>query len=459
VTTTLSRWLVRLPAGLGLASSVLLLAVIGLLMFEQLVAAKRTRLLISHAYDLLIDLNRLGILVRDAERGQRGYVLTGRVEYLEPYRMARTELAPTYEHLRRLLAGASGEMPKQAESAEALWLLIQRKLAEMAETVQLRADLGEDAAKRVIETDLGRTLMRQIAARSEAMTSDVTSLVAGRNAEMDGEEVRLRWLSGGGSGAAVLMAVLALFVSRRVAAQQREIERAADHHRELERSNADLAQFAFAAAHDLRAPLRAIGHLAEWIGEDLAAKASAETLENLALLRGRVARLDMLLNGLLAYARIGHEGAEVEDLDVADMVRDIAAVLAPRPGFTVACEGPMPRIRTYRAPLRMVLDNLISNALKHHDRAEGRVTVAMKLAGGEAEFRVADDGPGIPPQFHERVFGVFQTLKSRDEVESSGMGLAIVKKQVERHGGRIRVESEPPARGTTFVFTWKESAV
>jgi signal transduction histidine kinase len=226
--------------------------------------------------------------------------------------------------------------------------------------------------------------------------------------------------------------------------------------------NADLEEFAYIASHDLKAPLRAIAHLAQWIGEDIEPTASPETLGNLTLLRARVIRLQQLLDGLLAYSRAGRMHAEVEAVDVAGLVDDIAAVLAPPPGFVppgfvIACAGAMPALRTHRPPLRVVLENLIGNALKHHDRSEGRVTVAMRLADGVAEFRVSDDGPGIPERFHDRIFQIFQTLVSRDEVETSGIGLAIVKKTVQGHGGRIHVESAPPARGASFVFTWCEA--
>ncbi len=228
--------------------------------------------------------------------------------------------------------------------------------------------------------------------------------------------------------------------------------------RDLERSNADLEEFAYAASHDLKAPLRAIGHLAQWIGEDLGAAANPDTVENLRMLQGRVARLQLLLDGLLAYSRVGrHTDAPVEDVDIAALVQDITAMLAPPPGFTVACEGEMPVIRTHRAPITVVLTNLIGNGVKHHDRSEGRITVAMRLQDGVAEFRVSDDGPGIAPRFHDRIFVIFQTLASRDDVESSGIGLAIVKKKVQAHGGRIWVESAPPARGSVFVFTWNEA--
>jgi PAS domain S-box-containing protein len=240
---------------------------------------------------------------------------------------------------------------------------------------------------------------------------------------------------------------------------QREVEREKEQQRrELARSNADLEEFAYAVSHDLKAPLRAISHLVQWIGTDIREIANPETLESLTLLEGRVARMRMLLDGLLNYSRVGHTDSPIEDVDIADVVREIAAMLAPPPDFIVTCEGTVPVIRTHRVSIQVVLENLIGNALKHHDRTQGRVTVSARPVDGAMEFRVSDDGPGIAPEFHERIFLIFQTLASRDDVESTGIGLAIVKKKVQSHGGRIWVESAPPARGTTFVFTWKESA-
>jgi PAS domain S-box-containing protein len=238
-----------------------------------------------------------------------------------------------------------------------------------------------------------------------------------------------------------------------------EIERQQERQRlELERSNADLEEFAYAASHDLKAPLRAISHLVQWIGDDIGSTANPETLENLKLLQSRVSRMQMLLDGLLAYSRVGHSNSAVEDVDVGDVVREIFAMLAAPSGFVLACEGTLPVLRTHRMPIQVVLTNLIGNGLKHHDRSEGRIAVSAQLVDGVAEFRVTDDGPGVAPRFHDRIFLMFQTLASRDDVESSGIGLTIVKKKVQGHGGQIRVESAPPARGTTFVFTWKESA-
>ena len=121
--------------------------------------------------------------------------------------------------------------------------------------------------------------------------------------------------------------------------------------RGLEKSNADLEEFAYAASHDLKAPMRAIANLAQWIAEDIEPTANPETLDNLKLLRERVARLERLLEGLRAYSHVGHTQTPVEDVDVVEVVHEIVAMLAPAPGFIIACEGPMSPIRTHRLPI------------------------------------------------------------------------------------------------------------
>ena len=227
---------------------------------------------------------------------------------------------------------------------------------------------------------------------------------------------------------------------------------------ELARSNADLQEFAYITSHDLKAPLRAVSLLADWITEDVQGTASAETLANLDLMRQRVARMSMLLDGLQSYTRVGHLLAPAEAMNIRALLGDIIDSLAPPPGFSVRFEGEAPTLNSPRPPLEHVLQNLISNAIKHHDRPEGEVVVSARRLDGMIEFRVRDDGGGIPPEFHKRIFTIFQTLNTRDECEASGVGLSIVQKTVERVGGRVWIESEPPRRGTSFIFTWPEGS-
>jgi PAS domain S-box-containing protein len=221
----------------------------------------------------------------------------------------------------------------------------------------------------------------------------------------------------------------------------------------LEKRNQELDQFAYVASHDLKAPLRAIANLSQWIEEDISDTLNEENRHQMNLLRGRVHRLEALIDGLLQYSRVGRVNTIAEPVDVNAVIVEVLNLLAPPPEFTVTVEPGMPTLVTQRLPLFQVFSNLISNAIKHHDRPDGQVTVSVEDQGQFYEFAVADDGPGIAPQYHEKVFGIFQTLEARDKVENTGVGLAIVKKIVEGQGGSIRLESQE-GQGATFRFTW-----
>jgi signal transduction histidine kinase len=236
--------------------------------------------------------------------------------------------------------------------------------------------------------------------------------------------------------------------------EQRVRERTA----ELERSNRELNQFAYVASHDLKAPLRAIDNLATWISQDAAGVLPTQSAEHLVKLRGRVRRMETLLEDLLAYSRAGRVRPASETVKVEQLVQDVVALLAPPEGFVIRVEGADMTLRTPRASLELVLRNLIGNAIKHHTGDTGEITVAAVERGNWVEFCVADDGPGIEPKYHTKIFDMFQTLQPRDQVEGSGMGLAIVKKLVESYGGEIRVESAR-GEGAAFCFTWPRRGV
>ena len=222
---------------------------------------------------------------------------------------------------------------------------------------------------------------------------------------------------------------------------------------ELMRRNQELDRFAYIASHDLKAPLRAIEHLANWIAEDAADVLPDKSKLNLSKLHGRVTRMEKLLDDLLAYARIDRQKHGVEAVELSELVANIVNLFEPPLGFTIQVPAQMPRLTTARVPLELVLRNLIGNAIKHHNRSDGTVSINATDQGAVIEFSVQDDGPGIAPQFHKRIFQMFQTLKPRDQVEGSGMGLALVKKVVEARGGTIRIESSE-GHGATFWLTW-----
>lgn len=219
--------------------------------------------------------------------------------------------------------------------------------------------------------------------------------------------------------------------------------------------NRELDQFAYVTSHDLKAPLRGIGNLAQWIEEDLGDLATGDIRQQLDLLRGRVQRMEALIDGILQFSRVGRVRENIESVDVGALLTETVDLLTPPSTFTVDIGENMPTLVAERTRLQQVFQNLISNALKHHNRPDGRIEVRVREAedSNSYEFTVHDDGPGIAPQYHERIFGIFQTLRPRDQVEGSGLGLALVKKIVEHHGGRIWLESAE-GEGATFHFTW-----
>jgi PAS domain S-box-containing protein len=224
----------------------------------------------------------------------------------------------------------------------------------------------------------------------------------------------------------------------------------------LMRSNQELEQFAYVASHDLKTPLRNIDNLAKWVVEDNEKNLNDDAREKLGLLRSCVKRLEVLLDDILAYSRAGRIVDDTREVDVEELIRNVAQTHVPQ-GFEVRIKGDLPNIRSPATPLTQIFGNIFSNAVKHHDRGAGVVEINCTPIGRFYEFSVRDDGPGIPPQYHERAFQMFQTLQSRDKVEGSGMGMAIIKKLVEWQGGRAWIESVEGQRGTAIHFLWPVS--
>lgn len=253
------------------------------------------------------------------------------------------------------------------------------------------------------------------------------------------------------------LSLIAQWVSTMLA-RQRSDERLERTVAELSRSNRELDQFAYVASHDLKAPLRAIRNLASWISEDNTEELSVDSHRHLEQMHKRVARMEALLDSLLAYSRVGRLEQAREQVDTGGLVRGVVDLLNIPETFDVELNcADTPVIETPRAPLELVLRNLVNNAVKHHDRAHGHIEIATNDLGPMVEFLIADDGPGIAPEFHDRVFGMFQTLRTRDDIEGSGMGLALVKKSVETHGGEIALESNG-GRGAVFRVRWPKRA-
>lgn len=248
-----------------------------------------------------------------------------------------------------------------------------------------------------------------------------------------------------------------LGISEDITEKKATEEKIQEYVEKLETSNRNLDEFAYVVSHDLKAPLRAISNLSQWIIEDLEADNSEEIDEHVRLMKSRIKRMENLISDILAYSRVGRENNEVSHFDSGELVREVIDMIGhdSKAEFRVA-EG-MPQIEGKKVQMQQVFSNLINNAIKFSDKEKPIISVGHEKVGDRIKFTVADNGPGIAEEYREKVFGIFQRLQSKDEIEGSGLGLSIVRKIVENEGGTVSVDDDPVLGGARFGFSWRLS--
>ena len=224
---------------------------------------------------------------------------------------------------------------------------------------------------------------------------------------------------------------------------------------DLRQANTDLQEFSYVASHDLRSPLRGIADLIDWIGQDLDEGRHDDLRRNLERVAPRIQRMESLMDDLLRYARAGKTTSEFRPVNLEQLVRDVLELQHLPPHISLDTTGlAFPEFSAAHTPLSTVMRNLIANAVKHHDRPQGHLTIAAKADGNHVMITVTDDGPGVPAQAQRRIFQLFQTL-SAPRSDSSGIGLALCKRMSEAHGGHIDVVSPVIGdRGAQFRVWW-----
>lgn len=233
-------------------------------------------------------------------------------------------------------------------------------------------------------------------------------------------------------------------------------EKAENKSKELEKSNKDLEGFAYVASHDLKSPLRGLDQLASWIAEDIKEGRTDETQENLRLMRNRIQRMERLLTDLLEYSRVGRKESIIQMVNTRVVVEELFKFSSPPEKFQLKLKGDFPCFQTMSVPFEQLIFNLLNNAIKHHHKEEGVITVTSNETESDYIFAFSDDGPGIDRKYHQLIFEMFKSLKPRDEVEGSGMGLALIKKTLDTYAGSIEIHSSL-GEGTTFIVSWPKT--
>ena len=221
---------------------------------------------------------------------------------------------------------------------------------------------------------------------------------------------------------------------------------------ELEATHEELRSFSYIVSHDLKAPLRAISSLAQWLENDYKDRLDGEGQEYLGMLMNRTNRLHHLIEGILAYSRIGRKDLEKEVVNTQQVVKSTIELLHASETACVEIQKDLPEVYYNAVQLQQIFQNLIGNAIKFMDKTDSEITVGCEDAGNHYEFYVQDNGPGIKPEHFDRVFKIFQTLQARDDIESTGIGLTIVKKIIEINSGQVWLDKNVKI-GTCIRFT------
>ena len=221
---------------------------------------------------------------------------------------------------------------------------------------------------------------------------------------------------------------------------------------ELTRSNKELEEFAYVVSHDLKAPLRGISSLSEWIADDYSDKLDDDGKRQLRLLKQRVGRMDNLISGILEYSRVGRSDNESKITDLNEIVSYAIDLIAAPPNISINLNAKLPHVLCHKVRVEQVFENLLSNAVRYIDKQNGEIRVGCTENDDFWKFQVADNGPGIDEKYFQKIFKLFETLQPKDNSESTGVGLALVKKIIDQHGGDVGVESKV-GEGSIFWFT------
>ncbi len=221
----------------------------------------------------------------------------------------------------------------------------------------------------------------------------------------------------------------------------------------VEQINKQLDEFVYIVSHDLKAPLRGLSSLASFMEDELGADPKPQVIEILNIMKSRTLRMQNLIDGILQYSRMGNTKTEKEKVNVSELIHNIIDLICPPPHIRIEFPDNLPVLHTEKIKLYEVFQNLISNGIKYNDKETGVVKIGFEERGDHYLFSVIDNGIGIKPEHWEKIFGIFQTLQPKDKIESTGIGLTIVKKIIEQQDGSITVDSEFE-KGSTFKFTW-----
>jgi signal transduction histidine kinase len=460
-------------AGFGLA--LCLVIVVGILSYRTTIRNDEDRAWVAHTYIVLAGLDAVSADLIDAEDCQRGFLLTGEETYLVPYRDALARLIRDVKGVREL----TRDNPVQQTALDRLDPLLVTRLAEMHERIEARQLQGTEWNEEVAKLDWGKKHNEEIRGATEAMQGEERRLLAGRSGELDASTRLTRMTIVTGDALALIclcftgLALQQEMLKRRRAEESvrkindelelRVMQRTAELDRraaELARSNAELEQFAYVASHDLQEPLRMVASFTQLLERRYKDKLDADAREFIQYAVDGARRMQTLITDLLSFSRVGTQGKPMVATNCESVLKQVLGTLKlviQESGGEVT-HGEMPEVMGDAQQLSQLFQNLIVNALKFRGENPPRVDIRAARSGQRWKISVRDHGIGISAEHAERIFVIFQRLHTRTEYPGTGIGLAVCKKIVERHGGEIGV-TPAPGGGSLFYFTLEAATI
>lgn len=469
IKSLVSHWSIENKTSAMLGLTAIILVTLNLVLYWSFIKQKETSVRVNNSRNKLQALEAVLSTVKDAETGQRGYLLTGEDLYLQPYNFA----VKTIDRQLITLKQYTGANPIQKQQFSQMEELIRQKLVELKATVDLKKNQDSDAAIQLVLTNQGKELMEQLRRLIQQMQAEENTqlqnwLKAREEVFQTGQVI----FSGG-----ILLNLIVFYLVYRAIAQETHERRQAEQslqqlNQELEvrvqkrtaelteantnllHSNRELEQFAYVASHDLQEPLRTVNSYAQLLARKYEGNLDAKADKYLGYIREGATRMQQLITDLLELSRVGTRGKGLTPIDCEPVLYQVLENLqvAIAENKAIITHDPLPIVMGDETQLIQLFQNLISNAIKFRREEPPQVHICAVQQNNEWVFSVRDNGIGIEAEYFERIFLIFQRLHGRSEYPGTGIGLAVCKKIVDRHGGRIWVESIP-GEGTTFYFS------